>query len=441
MKKIAVIGSGISGLSAAWALRNTADVTLFEAEDRPGGHAHTVEINHSGSPLKVDVGFIVCNPLNYPNFMNFMSALGVETQLSDMSFSVSDPVGYEWSSNPGGLFAKRRNLFNPNFIGMLLEILRFNKLAQADVEAGTIPSDMTLGAYLTNLGMSDRFRRNYILPMGAAIWSTPEAQMDAYPALSFLNFFNNHKLIHMERPQWRTVSGGSQSYVARIVETLGDRVRLNTPVFHVDRSDDGVVLNHAHGQEQFDDVILACHAPQAKNLLGNGFDAELSALDGQQTIPNRAILHCDPSLMPKRKAAWASWNVLKGHGERVTLTYWMNRLQSIDDDKPVFVTLNPEIDPAPETVFGEYEFDHPLFNLDASRSVEEIGALNGQNGVWFAGAWLGHGFHEDGLKSGLRVALALGGTIPWEPANLGNIPYPMEEQTTAPDLALMAAAQ
>lgn len=440
MKRIAIIGSGISGLSAAWALRDTADITVFEADSRPGGHAHTVGIEHSGQRLNVDVGFIVCNPLNYPNFMNFMQALGVETDASDMSFAVSSPNGYEWSSNPSGLFAQKQNLFDLLYIRMLLDILRFNKLSRADLTAGCIPASMTLGAYLDKLGMNRRFRENYILPMGAAIWSTPEAQMEAYPALAFLEFFNNHRLLQTERPQWRTVSGGSQSYVQKLVETLGERLRLSTPVFQIDRSGEQLSLHHGLGNELFDDVILACHAPQSYKLLGDGLEHQASILAPVETISNTAYLHCDTAYMPKRKAAWASWNVMKGKQSRISLTYWMNKLQTLDPSRPVFVTLNPHTPPRADQTFGTFEFDHPLFNAVSTVAVAHLNRINGRHGVWFAGAWMGHGFHEDGLKSGLSAALSLGGEIPWEPVDV-KIVDPRETDLLVRSPMNIAAAQ
>lgn len=439
MKRIAVIGSGISGLSAAWALRNTADVRLFEADTRLGGHACTVDIDYSGHPISVDVGFIVCNPLNYPNFISFMRALGIETQASDMSFAVSDPDGFEWSSNRNGIFAQKSNLLRPSFIKMLIDIIAFNKAAQRDVENDNIPSDLTLGAYLDQLGMNASFRSNYILPMGAAIWSTPEAEMESYPAYSFLNFFNNHKLIHFERPQWRTVMGGSRSYVRKIESDLGYRVVLSSRVNRLNRVSEGIAVHIGKDVQVFDEVVLACHAPEAHDILGDGFENQASILASVETIPNRAVLHRDASLMPVRKAAWASWNVLKGHGKKVSLTYWMNRLQSLDDDCPLFVTLNPETNPDPNLVFKEFEFSHPLFNLAARDTVSHINQINGRDGLWFAGAWMGHGFHEDGLVSGLRAGLSLGGEIPWEPAGIHPIARQAKSSQISPPLDAVAA--
>ncbi|MAK61906.1 MAG: NAD/FAD-binding protein [Ponticaulis sp.] len=413
--KVAVIGSGISGMSAAWALRHTHDVTLFEANDRFGGHSYTVDIQPGGDDVSVDVGFIVCNPLNYPNFMAFMDHLQVETIQSDMSFAVSDPEGFEWSSNPAGLFAQKRNLINPKFWSLISEILTFNRKAIEDVMAATIPSNISLGEYLDVIGMSDNFREQYILPMGAAIWSTPEADMQDYPAASFLQFFNNHRLLHRERPKWRTVKHGSQSYVKRLIQDLGDRAVSGARVEAVSRSTNGIEISVNGDILHFDEVVLAGHAFQSRELLGDGFEHQESVIAPIQSTHNRAFLHSDRSLMPKRKSAWAAWNVLRGEqGQNVTLSYWMNILQDLQTDKDIFVTLNPDEPPAADKTYGEFDFTHPLFNQIAAERVSDLKRINGRDGLWFAGAWMGHGFHEDGLKSGLEVAMSLGAQLPWE---------------------------
>lgn len=413
--KVAVIGSGITGLSAAWALRDTHDVTLFEASDRFGGHSYTVDTLVNGDDISVDVGFIVCNPLNYPNFMHFMEHLGVETIPSDMSFAVSDPKGFEWSSNPKGLFAHKRNLISPKFWSLISEILKFNKRAIADVEAGAIPDGLTFGEYLDDIGMSERFRDQYILPMGAAIWSTPEADMNHYPASSFLQFFNNHRLLHRERPKWRTVKGGSQSYVRKLIEALGTRAVTGAKVESVVRSSGGVEITVGGVTRTFDQVLLAGHAFQSHAILGDGFEHQKSVLAPIQSTKNRAYLHFDASLMPKRKSAWAAWNVLKGdETDAVTLSYWMNILQDLPTKTDVFVTLNPEVAPDPMKTLGVFDFTHPMFTQIAAERVADLKRINGRDGLWFAGAWMGHGFHEDGLKAGLEVAVSLGAELPWD---------------------------
>lgn len=417
--KIAVVGSGISGLSAAWALRDQHDVTVFEARERLGGHAHTMTIDYLGHEMNVDVGFIVYNALNYPNLIAFFEALGVKTKESDMSFAVSDPNGYEWASNVRGIFAQKRNFFSPKFHKFWRTILKFNDIARKDLEDGTL-KDSTLGAWLQRHGFDDDFCKNYIQPMAAAIWSTPEAKVLDYPALSFFRFFDNHRLMHKERPMWRTVDNGSQSYVTKVAEALGERVRLDTPVVGVMPFGDKVKLRtRGQADEVFDQVILATHSDQALEVLSDSYQSQKFALGSVRYRPNQIYLHRDPTLMPKRKAAWAAWNVLKSpNREEICLTYWMNLLQGLPKERPLFVTLNPEERPNPDLTFAEFAFDHPQFDLAAEAAVRTLKAENGKQGIWFAGAWMGSGFHEDGLKAGLEAALSLGGVVPWEAANI-----------------------
>lgn len=414
--KVAIIGGGISGLGAAYALKDTAHVTVFEAQQRPGGHSHTVNFDHEGEAVSADVGFIVYNELNYPNLIGLLDAIGAPTEPSDMSFSVSAPEGFEWSSNKQGLFARKRNLFRPRYLKFLTEILRFNRTALADLENDEIGS-ASFGHWLDRHGFKQDLRDNYILPMGAAIWSTPEAQMTEYPAGSFLHFFNNHRLLQHDRPRWRTVSGGSQSYVSRLADILGDRVRTGMPVQSVRKSATGglSVLTASGSSESFDQVIMATHSDQSMALLSDDFEDRRFTLGSARYQPNHIVLHSDPSLMPKRRAAWASWNVFKQDDGRICLTYWMNKLQNIKSDAPVLVTLNPATMPREDLTHYETHFDHPLFDGAAEAAVREIKRSNGQDGLWFAGAWMGHGFHEDGLKAGLSPALSLGGSVPWEP--------------------------
>ncbi len=414
MKKIAVIGSGISGLGAAWALRETADVTLFEKDERLGGHACTHAFDYDGKTLSVDLGFIVYNGLNYPNLIGFFDALGVGTEASDMSFSVTDPQGWTWASTPAGIFAQKRNLLNLRFHRFWQTILKFNDIARTDLASGAI-NDTTLGAWLERHGFDEDFRKNYILPMGAAIWSTPEHQILDYPALSFFQFFDNHRLMHKERPKWRTVSGGSRNYVNRVAEILGTRVRARCGAVKVHPFGEKVAVVLETGTtELFDDVIIACHSDEALRLVERDYDEAAFFLRSVKYRPNTIYLHRDFALMPGRKAAWASWNVLKQKNGDICLSYWMNKLQNIDLDQPVFITLNPETPPSPELTFHTYSFDHPQFDAAAEAAVRSIKRLQGQDGIWFAGAWMGRGFHEDGLKSGLSPALSLGGNVPWD---------------------------
>ncbi|WP_370237092.1 MULTISPECIES: NAD(P)/FAD-dependent oxidoreductase [Henriciella] len=415
MKKIAIIGSGISGLGAAYALRNTADITVFEARDRAGGHAHTVSVDYDGAQIDVDVGFIVYNGLNYPNLTGFFDALNVATEQSDMSFAVSNPDGFEWASTITGMFARKRNLFRPRFHRFWRTILRFNDTARAALANGDVQSE-SLGYWLDRHRFSRDFQVNYILPMGGAIWSTPPGEILEYPALSFFRFFENHRLMHKERPKWRTVSGGSQSYVRKVQNALGARLKLGSPVKQVTPFGTKVRVSINGAPDQiFDDVILAVHSDQARSLLSEQFEMPRFLLGSIRYRPNEIILHRDPDFMPARRAAWASWNVLgtQSSDQSICLTYWMNRLQNLPQDKPLFVTLNPKQQPATADTFLQVEFDHPQFDAAADAAKRSLERLQGERGIWYAGAWLGSGFHEDGLKSGLRAALSLGGAVEW----------------------------
>ncbi|MBL8557559.1 MAG: FAD-dependent oxidoreductase [Hyphomonadaceae bacterium] len=413
--RVAVIGGGVSGLGAAWALRDAHDVVLFEKNPRLGGHAHTQTIDYDGVLINVDTGFIVYNDLNYPNLVALFDTLGVKTRESDMSFAVSDPEGFEWSSNGlPGLFAWKRNIVNPGFLRMLSDIIRFSTNARRDLAEKKIGAE-TLEAYVMRLNLGRDFLDQYLMPMGAAIWSTPEREMLRYPALSFLRFFDNHRLLHAARPQWRTVVGGSRTYVDAIAGALGARVRLATPVTQVTRDAAGVTVSTAAGAERFDQVVFACHSDEALALLPDADAHERTLLSDVAYAPNTAYLHRDASLMPKRAAAWGAWNYLRRGGEagRVCVSYWMNVLQDIDRSKPLFVTLNPETPPDPALTFGCFAYDHPQFNAAALAAQHAIQAHQGKRHTWFTGAWLGYGFHEDGLASGLEVALRLGGNAPW----------------------------
>jgi predicted NAD/FAD-binding protein len=422
--RVAVVGSGISGLSAAWALRNTADVTLFEADARPGGHSCTVDIDVNGTPVAVDVGFIVCNPHNYKNLLALFAHIGVETYDTDMSFAVADPAGFQWSSNPAGLFGDAGQAFNPRFWHMVSEIFRFSALGRRALKQGTVP-ETTLGVWCARHRFGTTFLEGYLKPMGAAIWSTAEADILDYPALSLLQFFDNHRLLHIARPLWRTVVGGSRSYVRKLTEALGERVRLASPVSRVTTAGGGQLrVTAGGGAELFDHVILAGHSDQSLKVLDPEFGDQTFALRSARYAPNTVYLHRDLRLMPQRRGAWAAWNVMKGAeapregGSSVCVTYWMNALQKLGTKEPVLVTLNPAEPPDPALTWQTFTFDHPQFDLAALAATREIKRLQGDRGLWFAGAWLGHGFHEDGLKSGLEVAVALGAKLPWEPVGL-----------------------
>jgi predicted NAD/FAD-binding protein len=414
--RIAVIGAGVSGLGAAWALKDVHEVSLFEKEPRPGGHANTLTIDYGGAEIDVDTGFIVFNRRNYPYLTALLDHLEVKTFASDMSFSISDPDGFEWSSNGlAGMFAWKRNMAKPEFLCMLGDIVRFSAQARADLRGNRI-NGSTLEEYVAGLRLGRGFLEQYLLPMGAAIWSTPERDMLRYPALSFLNFCENHRLLHALRPRWRSVVGGSKSYVEALRTRLGPRVRCGEGVLRVVREQDGVIVHTARGAEHFDQAILACHSDETAAILETT-PRERAALDAIRYAPNTAYLHRDASLMPRRRAAWASWNYLRGRccdASGVCVSYWMNRLQNIDRRRPLFVTLNPPNPPREDLTFARLSYDHPQFDRAA---LEAQNAIEGQQGVyrvWFAGAWLGHGFHEDGLASGLRIARRLGARLPWE---------------------------
>ncbi|MBX3455541.1 NAD(P)/FAD-dependent oxidoreductase [Ferrovibrio sp.] len=424
-QRIAVIGAGISGLGAAWALSRHHAVTVFEANAYPGGHSNTVQVDYDGTPIAVDTGFIVFNDWNYPNLVKLFAHLNVPNMPSDMSFAISVGLGatrgqLEWNgSNLASLFAQKRNLLRPSFHRMWRDILRFNRSTVADLEAGALEG-ISLGDYLAREGYSETFTLDYLLPMGAAIWSAPMAEMMAFPAVTFARFFRNHGLLSVnDRPQWRTVQGGSREYVRRLLADSKLDLRLNTPVASLSRDTEGVSLAGPQGPlGRFDQVLLACHGDQALRILGSQATAqERDILGCFRFQPNIAVLHRDVKQMPVRRAAWASWNYLseprRDLNRRVGLTYWMNKLQSIDPGKPLFVTMNPIEQPDPKLVFARFEYEHPLFDRAAVAAQSRLNDIQGKQRLWFAGAWAGYGFHEDGFTAGLRVAEALGAPAPF----------------------------
>ncbi len=423
--KIGVIGAGIAGLGAAWALSRQHDVTVFEANGYPGGHSNTAEVDYDGKRIAVDTGFIVFNNWNYPNIEKLFAHLKVPALKSDMSFSVSVGTGsqrgqLEWNGNTlGSLFAQKRNLLSFRFHRMWRDILRFNRRAVTDLETGRMAA-LTLGAYLEREGYSESFMLDYLLPMGAAIWSAPMRDMLDFPAVTFARFFRNHGLLSInDRPQWSTVQGGSREYVRRLIADSRFDLKLSTPIRGLRRMPDGVILHTDAGPVgPFDQVLLACHGDQALRILGNAASEQERAILGCFRFqPNRAILHRDLNQMPLRRRAWASWNYLseprRDLERRVALTYWMNLLQSIDNRYHLFVTLNPIEEPDPAKVFARFDYEHPLFDRAAVAAQGQLDEIQGRNRLWFAGAWAGYGFHEDGLTAGLRVATALGATLPF----------------------------
>ncbi|MEM7176420.1 MAG: FAD-dependent oxidoreductase [Pseudomonadota bacterium] len=415
--KIAVIGAGISGMGCALALSERHDVTLFEAEGRIGGHANTVEARFGQHRVPVDTGFIVYNTQNYPNLTGLFAHLEVPTKWSDMSFGFSMADGaFEYAcDNLDKLFAQRKRVMDIRHIRMLRQILRFMKTAPEQLARGDL-AGLTLGQWIAREGYGGWFRDRFLIPMGGAIWSTKLTEVMDFPAENFINFFVNHDLMTGldKAQQWRTVDGGSREYVRRIVSRLDGRIVSGRRAVSVDG---GQVRFADGGAAAFDQVVLACHAPQALALITP--DAEQHAiLSAFQTSPNRAVLHSDPALMPKRRKVWSSWSVISGGAvadadRPAQLSYWMNRLQSIPDETPLFVTLNPVIEPDPALVHSVHDYAHPLYTQAAFDAQKRIDTIQGRGGVWFAGAWLGYGFHEDGLRSGLRVAEALGARPEW----------------------------
>ena len=408
-QRIAVVGSGIAGLASAYLLARRHHVTLFEADKRLGGHTHTVDITLGGVTAPVDTGFLVFNDRTYPNLIALFDELGVASHASDMSFGVSVDAGrLEWAgSNLGTVFAQPRNLVSPGFLGMLADILRFNREAPANLRRAEADG-ATLGQLLAEGCYRPQFRDAYLLPMAAAIWSSPAGDILQFPAASFLRFCLNHGLLQInDRPQWRSPLGGGRSYVQRIAATLPD-VRLNAPVHAVHRNPQGVLVHSPAGPEQFDAVVLATHAPETLALLQDPDDAEAALLRAVRYQPNVAVLHTDARFLPQRRKVWSAWNYL-GHslddGQRpVCVSYLLNQLQPLPFTQPVIVTLNPFSTPDPAQTHGIYTYEHPLFDNAAIAAQKALPGLQGRRSTWFAGAWTGYGFHEDGLRSALRVA-------------------------------------
>ena len=420
--RIAIIGSGISGLGAAISLAALpgVEIVVYEKDARAGGHANTIDVDYAGRSIAVDTGFIVYNELNYPNLTALFDWAGVETIASDMSFALSsDDGGFEWCGRHtaplSGLFAQAANALDPGFYRFLLGIRRFQHCAIADVAANRIGSE-TLAEYLAARGVPDRVRDDYVVPMGAAIWSMTPGETLAFPARSFIAFFDNHKLLQWDRPRWRTVKGGSRNYTTRLRAGLGGAVRLATPAALLRRDGDGVIVRDSAGHEdRFDAAILATHAPTALALLSDADKTERDVLGAFRVSNNSVVVHRDAALMPRRRGAWAAWNMLRRQGgDKAAVTYWMNCLQALPDDCPLFVTLNPDRDIDPKAVFATIAYDHPVYDAAAIAAQARLNSIQGKNRVYFAGAWTGYGFHEDGLRSGLDAAHALGGMAPWQ---------------------------
>jgi predicted NAD/FAD-binding protein len=415
MMKIAIIGTGISGLGAAYLLDPHHDIAVYEKNTYIGGHTRTIEVSVGDIKTPVDTGFIVFNNRNYPNLMGLFKELGIRYQKSDMSFGVSIDHGWlEYAS--GAIFAQKRNWLRPRYYGMLADILRFNKQAPGYIDRDV---DITLQECLDQLNMSEWFRRYYLLAMGAAIWSCPVETVMTFPARTFLQFFNNHGLLSLNnRPQWYTVTGGSREYTARLTERFKDKIKLDCGVEKVTPRDDKITVEDINGDtEIFDQVILACHADEALKMIDGPTRDGFSVLESFDYHDNEIVVHSDTSFMPREEKCWASWVYLSEDGEdkkqSVSLSYWMNNLQGIDSAYPIIVTLNPGYRPQEDLILDEHTFSHPVFDLKAIKAQDKIKSIQGKNGLWFCGAYQRYGFHEDGLLSAVKVAKAMGVDISW----------------------------
>jgi len=413
-QNIAVIGSGIAGLTSAYLLSRKHEVSVFEANDYLGGHTHTKQVTLGDKIYPVNTGFIVFNDWTYPNFIKLMDQLGVESEASDMSFSVKDEnTGLEYNGTSlNSLFAQRINLIRPSFLRMVKDILRFNKQTVEGLEKGTISENQTLGEFVTEHGYSKQFVHHYIVPMGSAIWSASVDVMMDFPLKFFLQFFNNHGMLSVdERPQWRVLKNGSQSYIKPITEPYAERIYLNSPVSKVVRFDDKVVLTVNGVDKEFDQVIFACHSDQALGMLQDPTPLEDEILSAIPYQDNDVVLHTDAKLMPKRKLAWASWNyhIPQRKTETAMVTYNMNMLQNFHDaPETILVTLNRSAEIDPNKIIAKFNYAHPVFTMDGIRAQNRHHEINGKNRSYFCGAYWFNGFHEDGVNSALRVVEQFG---------------------------------
>lgn len=418
--RIAVIGSGISGLGFAYLAHQDHDVRIFEKSSRIGGHAHTHHLETAYGPISVDSGFIVYNELNYPNLTGMFNHLDIKTIASDMSLSISlneGRVEYEGSSK--GLFAQKKNLFSARFWSMIWGLVTFYRNAYRQLEDS--PEGETLGEFITRCGYNDAFVEDHLLPMGGAIWSCPAETMREYPVKSFLQFLENHRLMDFtNRPEWRSVASGSHQYVSRLQSILADKIQTGVNIQSVRREGAGVILSiEGEGDLWFDKVIMAAHADESLALLKDQSALEDELLSAFSFSDNHVYLHSDTSLMPQAKAAWGSWNYRAEADDRLSVTYWMNRLQSIDNRVPLFVSLNPTQPPKADLIHAEADYQHPIFDIAAINAQNRLSDIQGVHNIYWCGAWTANGFHEDGLKSAVSTALSLGIHIPWDTPTIG----------------------
>jgi len=452
--KIAVIGAGVAGLGAAWLLSRKHDVVVYERESRFGGHSCTVEAPTPAGRQPVDVGFIVFNERNYPNLVALFEHLGVPTEQSDMSFAASLEGGrFEYGSSFAGYFGQRRNFVRPSFLRMTHDILRFNRLAPRLLDRCE-NLDFTLGDFVDDTGLSAAFRDRYLMPMAACIWSTPLGRMLDYPAQTFVRFLNNHGLLTVgPQLRWRTVTGGSRSYVERIATPLRQRARLATPASAIRRetagAQGGVEVRDTTGHwDRFDKIVLACHADQALALLTDADRRERALLGRFAYSSNEVWLHADASLMPRRRSVWSSWNYVADRSDRdspVSVTYWMNRLQNLPDSAPLFVSVNPGRTPRPAMAHARFAFEHPMFDAAAIRAQRDLHTIQGVRDTYFCGSYCGYGFHEDALSAGLDVAEQLGVRRPWlrpdEHRRIGDPPRVVADRPSLDPFPLPVAAR
>jgi uncharacterized protein len=435
---IAVVGAGISGLAAAWLLSQRHRVTVYERAERPGGHSNTIVVAEKSRNIPVDTGFIVFNRRTYPNLTALFDLLAIPTRVSEMSFAVSlDGGALEYSgSGLGGLLAQPSNILRPRFWSMLAGLLRFYHDAKRD-SGRSLDVQLSLGEYLVGGGYGEPLIRDHLLPMASAIWSAAPEEILNYPASAFLRFNHNHGLLLLRgRPAWETVVGGSQTYVQRLTASFAGRIRLCTEVRQVRRGSDVVAIVDSRRRcETFDHVIMACHANQALATLTDASDEERDLLGAFRYSRNIAVLHTDETFMPKRRRAWSSWNFLGlTESDRVCVTYWTNRLQGLESEKPLFVTLNPARPPRAGTILHTESYSHPILDGGAASAQQDLWSLQGKRNTWFCGSYFGAGFHEDGLQAGLAVAEQLGGVRrPWRVANeSGRIAIPTQARAAAP---------